>query len=346
MSSQRTIPVDLSQQARFEFDPASLAVHRQSELGSCGPGICSGVDRLNLRQVRGLFDRMQEELRRARLELRELRPLAGTGLMTHLIAHDLRNYLCAINANMEFMAEAKTLQEGSDELVEDARSAIRGMTDMLDSLLLFARTGEALQPRFTSLNVLLENAISLIRMHPDAQNVELVVEQVLGVKAFVDCKKLGRAVYNLLLNACQAAKRGIAPGRVALRLSEDQDSIRIQVEDNGPGVPNSIRHALYKPFVSTRTDSGTGLGLTIVECTAREHGGTVDLVESYPGRTVFTVQFPKTALQALAAGAFAAKRPKKSTTRHRRGEVRSGIQTLTEKGVDTARRDKPAHCRG
>jgi len=64
----------------------------------------------------------------------------------------------------------------------------------------------------------------------------------------------------------------------------------INVIDNGPGVPESIRQSLFEPFVSEGKQKGTGLGLTLAHCIALEHGGEVALISSHPGETIFQMK--------------------------------------------------------
>jgi signal transduction histidine kinase len=106
----------------------------------------------------------------------------------------------------------------------------------------------------------------------------------------------------LLLNACQASKACSPPKRVEIALWHDNSSIRIRVKDNGHGVPDCIRNVLFQSFVSTEKASGTGLGLTIAEQAAREHGGCLYLEESVPGKTIFVLQLPNLALEAPLTG--------------------------------------------
>ena len=72
-----------------------------------------------------------------------------------------------------------------------------------------------------------------------------------------DSRKLERALYNLLLNACEAAP--VLSGHVEVRATESEGSIIISVADNGPGIENSIRDRLFHPFVSYGKENGTGL---------------------------------------------------------------------------------------
>jgi signal transduction histidine kinase len=135
-----------------------------------------------------------------------------------------------------------------EELLEEVRAVIRDMTGMLDSLLLLAKTGQSLYPGWGSLNEVVEHAACMVRSHPDAGNVDVVIQNVAPVACWMDSTKLGSAVYNLLLNACQAARLGLVPRRVEVTLAEDQRLVHIRVIDSGRGVPASIRKTLFQPL--------------------------------------------------------------------------------------------------
>jgi signal transduction histidine kinase len=141
----------------------------------------------------------------------------------------------------------------------------------------------------------------MVRSHPAARDVRIVVTGLSSIEAWIDAKKLGRAVYNLLLNACQAASRGKDHPLVSISLEEDERNIRIKVVDNGPGVAESIRKTMFLPFVSEGKQSGVGLGLTLAQQIAQEHGGGIDLDETLEGCSVFIITLPKAALHALGA---------------------------------------------
>ena len=194
-------------------------------------------------------------------------------------------------------------QAEREELFLEVRAAVQGMTDLLDSLLLFTQTGRALHPAQESIDGVIQRAVSMARSHPAARDVRIVVTGLTSIEAWIDAKKLGRAVYNLLLNACQAARRGKAQPLVTLNVAEDNKSIRIEVADNGPGVSESIRKTMFLPFVSEGKESGVGLGLTLAQQIAQEHGGTIELKETPEGSSVFTITLPKAALHALGAAA-------------------------------------------
>jgi signal transduction histidine kinase len=253
-----------------------------------------------IRELSRAFERMRIQLRRSQKELLDSERLATIGRMASSISHDLRHYLSAMYANAEFMSDGNISQAEREELMLEVQTAVQGMTDLLESLLLFTQTGRALHPELESIALMIQRAASMVRSHPGSRDVKLTLTGLSSLEAWVDSKKLGRAVYNLLLNACQAAKRGSDPPRVTLSLYEDERSIGIRIADNGPGVPTSLRQKIFLPFVSEGRESGIGLGLTLAQQIAQEHGGGIDLDKTNEGETVFTINLPKASLQALA----------------------------------------------
>jgi signal transduction histidine kinase len=252
-----------------------------------------------IRELSRAFERMRVQLRRTQKELLDSERLATIGRMASSISHDLRHYLSAMYANAEFMSDGNISQPERQELMMEVQTAVQGMTDLLESLLLFTQTGRALHPEYESIALMLQRAVAMARSHPASRDVKITLKGLSSLEAWIDSKKLGRAVFNLVLNACQAAKRGKEVAAVTLSLLEDERSIRIRVADNGPGIPPSLRQKIFLPFVSEGRESGVGLGLTLAQQIAQEHGGSITLDESSEGDTVFTINLPKASLQAL-----------------------------------------------
>jgi len=165
---------------------------------------------------------------------------------------------------------------------------VKGTTDMLDSLLIFSRTGSALQRVPTTLSTLVGQAMALVKTHPDADRVTVLLDKTdADTTAAMDTKQVERAVYNLLLNACQSARESTGLREVRISLSAERKNVSVTIVDSGPGVPNGIRDSLFDPFVSEGKQKGTGLGLTLAWSVAREHDGVVRLVSSRAGETIF-----------------------------------------------------------
>lgn len=94
------------------------------------------------------------------------------------------------------------------------------------------------------------------------------------------------AVRNLAANALQASRGGAAPGTVLLRVIAEGDGVRVEVEDDGPGVPPEVLPRVFEPFFTTKdVGEGTGLGLSTALGIAERHRGDLR-IESEPGRGV------------------------------------------------------------
>jgi signal transduction histidine kinase len=214
------------------------------------------------------------------------------------IAHDIRHHLASIYCNVEFMSGPDICQTDREELLAEVRGTIHEMTDLLDSFLVSVRTEKTSHLKPKSMNLVIQRAVGMVRSHPDARECELMICEAPPLQARIDSQRLGTAIYNLLLNACQALKACSPPKRVEIALSQDDSSICIRVKDNGRGVPDCIRNVLFQPFVSADKVSGIGLGLAIAEEAARVHGGCLNLEQSIPGKTVFVLQLPNFVLDA------------------------------------------------
>jgi signal transduction histidine kinase len=135
----------------------------------------------------------------------------------------------------------------------------------------------------------------MVKNHPDAGHVLLraIYDDATGTAAVVDSKQMERAIYNLLLNACQAARGNSTVPHVTAAISASGESLTVTITDDGPGVSLAIRESLFEPFVSAGKQNGTGLGLTLAQCVAEEHGGSVQLASSRPGETVFILSIAR-----------------------------------------------------
>jgi signal transduction histidine kinase len=255
---------------------------------------------VEVRELSLAFDRMRGELKRTQAELIASDRLATIGRMASSVSHDLRHHLSAIYANAEFMSHPRAGAEERNELLIEVRDGVQGMTNLIESLLLFSQTGQILQMRYESITQLVERTVSSVHQHPECREVQILAADLPAVEAWVDGTKLGRALYNLILNACQAARNGNFRPVVEVSLTEEGGSVRIGISDNGRGVPATIRHTLFQPFVSAGKENGVGLGLTLAQHIAQEHGGEVHLEESVAGKTIFCVILNKSWLLAYS----------------------------------------------
>jgi signal transduction histidine kinase len=247
-------------------------------------------------ELTSAFDRMRASLLKTQQALLESEQLATIGRMASSISHDLRHALAAVVANSEFLCDGRLTSAQREELYQEVRSGVNQMTDLIDSLLEFARTRESLNPSYASVVESVQRAMQSVRLHPRHQGTLIEVNSNGQSTAWFDPRKLERALYNLLLNACEAAPS--SNGKVEVTIRRTPASIIIDVSDNGPGIAEPIRDKLFHPFVSFGKANGTGLGLTVVQKIVQDHGGTVLMERTRDGRTVFRIMIPGTAPQS------------------------------------------------
>ncbi len=207
------------------------------------------------------------------------------------LAHELRNPVNSARLQLEVLERRLQRDSDGDPKLVDAMTAIdqelERLARLLKEFLAFVRPSE---PSLADRNIveLLRGAIKAERPFADSRGVTIELVGAGSLIACVDASTLVQAVQNLVRNAVEAAASG---GRVTVRVSEDNDHIRVVVEDDGPGIPDAIRQRIYEPFFTTKP-SGTGLGLSIVHSIVASHGGTIDIQSTGRG-TRFELKLPR-----------------------------------------------------
>ena len=239
------------------------------------------------------LDLRNEPQRRAPRQLIEAERMSAVGRMACSISHDMRHSLTAIYANAEFLERDDICASVRADLLLEIQEAVLAMTERIDSLLQFGSNGLKRPLVHASVSMVVERAVAAVKFHPDGRNVSITVAQFTPAKTDIDALNLESAIYNLLLNACQAAARSTNVPEVKVDLTEVDERIYVTIWDNGPGIPASVRRTLFDPFVTAGKPNGTGLGLTLARRIAEEHGGSVRLEESNREWTVFTLSLTK-----------------------------------------------------
>ncbi len=225
---------------------------------------------------------MHAEVLSSQAKLIEGERQATIGRLASSISHDLRHYLSPIYANAEFLSSSTLSPAERTELLSEITESARGMTELLDAILTFSRTGIAVQLTPDSITAAVQRALTMMQPHPDARGVAIKVAGLAELAGRIDGKELQRAVYNLLLNACQAARRSSSSPAICITLQQEiaangEAVAAIRIRDNGEGVREEIALRLFEPFVSAGKESGIGLGLALVKRIVEAHGGSAGM---------------------------------------------------------------------
>jgi signal transduction histidine kinase len=237
------------------------------------------------------FSKMRDELKLSQQRMLAAERIEALGQAASSISHDLRHYLAAVVANAEFLYEADKLRMNKDEIYDEIQTASRQMLDLLDSLRELSREGAAISPVPANLDQTVRHAADAVLSMPDLRNRTVSISTCGEMDGIFDPTKIERAIFNLLLNACQATPQSL--GQVRVEIISSADSFGIRISDNGPGIPASIRGTLFDPFVSSGKPNGTGLGLAIVNKILHDHDGFVTVESTSERGTVFLVRLPR-----------------------------------------------------
>ena len=239
------------------------------------------------------FSKMRGELLASQQRRFATERIAAVGRAANSISHDLRHYLAAVVANAEFLYEAEKLKLNRDEIYEEIKTASEQMIDLLDSLRELAREESSIAPIPASLNQTLRRAVDAVRARPEMRNLEISISTAGDMDGVFDPKKIERAFFNLVLNACEATVP--SQGHVKIEICSAGESFEVRVSDNGAGIPPSILNTLFDPFISSGKPNGTGLGLAIVNKIVHDHGGLVTVEKTSETGTTFLVSLPRAA---------------------------------------------------
>ncbi len=249
------------------------------------------------RSVTAIFSDISDQTRLEALKLRNER-LEAVAELSASLAHEIKNPLASIRSSVEQLGGS--MQAGEDErflsqLVVRETDRLSGLlTEFLD----FSRVRVTKSTRLR-LDVLANSVAAMLRAHPDCASGSEIVVEAEEVALDGDEDLLHRVLFNLILNALQAA---VDTARIVVEVREANASevpagvgidcpVLLRVSDNGPGVPHELLTKLFEPFVSGRV-GGSGLGLAIVQRAVEAHNGVV-LVESTPqAGTTFLIFLP------------------------------------------------------
>jgi signal transduction histidine kinase len=239
------------------------------------------------------FAKMRGELLDSQRAQIETERIAALGRAASSISHDLRHYLAAVVANAEFLYEADELKLDKSEIYQEIKTASTQMTDLIDSLRELAHQRSTISPEPTDLEQVIRRAIEAVQARPEFRNRTVTLHANGELEGMFDPRKLERAFFNLVLNACEATPDG--ENRVVVDVQTRERSFEIRVSDQGAGVPENIRGRVFDPFVSSGKPNGTGLGLAIVSKIVGDHGGTVAVERTSQAGTVMLVRLPRVA---------------------------------------------------
>ncbi len=217
--------------------------------------------------------RRTEELRQKEQALLQSEKLASLGLLAAGVAHELNNPLTSIvmNANLlsEEVGEGSPLYTELRKIDADAGRCRR----IIEDLRAFARLRQV-EKVPGEVEAVVDQALSLVAHELSRRQIHVQRDLAPDLpKVAWDPGRMVQVLSNLLVNSAQAIGHG---GRVVIRGRRDNGWLRLEVQDDGAGIPAEHRTRVFDPFFTTKPE-GTGLGLSISHGIVNEHGGRIEV---------------------------------------------------------------------
>ncbi len=216
--------------------------------------------------------------------------LATLGELSAGLAHEIKNPLAGIKGAIDVIRDSMSPTDGHREILGDVIHEVDRIDKIVRDLLNYAKPKP---PSHSSINLpeMVQRIVTMTRTTSKNEALSIEVKQLTEIPPFTgDEIQLEQVLLNLLLNSQNAI---VSAGNIQVLLSyiNEEKAIHMEVNDDGPGIPEEAQKRIFQPFFTTRTD-GTGLGLAICHKNVQYHGGTIE-VHSQVGRgTTFVVTIP------------------------------------------------------
>ena len=249
--------------------------------------------------------RLDDQSRELYHQLLQAEKLAALGTTISGVAHELNNPLATILTSAERLAR-KSMDPELGRAFETILGEAERAAKIVRNLLTFARKRHTTRT-LVDLNQVVRDTLALRVYEQRLANVGTIDALAAGLPAvFADPHQLQQVLLNLMINAEQAMIGANGRGLLVLRSWQDadRDIVVLELNDDGPGVPEEAMPRIFDPFFTTKeVGQGTGLGLTVAYAIVQEHGGRIR-VQSSPGHGAsFFLELPTagTGVRAPAA---------------------------------------------
>ena len=264
-----------------------------------------------------------ERLKNTQSQLIQSEKMASLGELTAGIAHEIQNPLNFVNnfseVNTELIDELKKeLAVGNRQLAEEIADDVKANSEKINhhgkrageivkGMLQHSRTSSG-QKELTDINILADEYLRLAYHGLRAKDksfhakFETYLDPALP-KVNVVPQDIGRVILNLINNAFYAVNQranneqlttnNLYDPKVIVSTKRLETKIEIRIQDNGPGIPDSIKEKIFQPFFTTKpTGQGTGLGLSLSYDIVKAHGGTIEVDSTVGSGTIFSISIP------------------------------------------------------
>ncbi len=218
--------------------------------------------------------------------------LVNMGRMASSVAHEINNPMLAISNCVQVIKKVSDrdpdLYEEAMGLMESEIQRVRGITS---KLLSYHRwdSGELAQ---ANLHQALSESIEILKWGKKLEGVKITTDLIEDSIIYGSAGKLKQVFINFIINAVEAVEKGKGKIHLAILREQSGQYYEVHLTDNGPGIPAKIKNRLFEPFVSSKEESGVGLGLYVAHNIIKNHNGEIIHDSSYKDGARFIIKLP------------------------------------------------------
>jgi signal transduction histidine kinase/CheY-like chemotaxis protein len=241
--------------------------------------------------------KLDDEKRDIYHQLLQAEKMAALGQTVSGVAHELNNPLATILSWAERLSQRPGLDEpirrGLETILSESERAAR----IVRNLLTFARKRQTTRA-MVDVNQVVRETLALRSYEQRVTNIGVIDALAAGLpQVFADGHQMQQVLLNLIINAEQAMLSAHGRGVLVVRTwhDVDQECVVLEINDDGPGIPEDLQPKIFDPFFTTKeVGKGTGLGLTVAYAIVQEHGGRIRLESRPNSGASFYVELPVT----------------------------------------------------
>lgn len=254
--------------------------------------------------IEGQVRQRTEELIQVQKQLVQAEKLATVGTLAGGVAHEINNPLTAILTNAQMLlAGADTLDADTKESLQLIEEATQRCRTIVQKLMTYAKKPlESAEVSGANMLKVVKKVITFLIYQLEQENVKIVIKAkednypVMG-----NSNELEQVITNLVLNARDAIKSAKKSGSVQIALAQDDEWVKLQIKDDGRGIPKEILSRVFDPFFTTKEiGKGLGLGLSICHSIVERYNGLITVQSEENKGSVFMVQLPKAKVESIS----------------------------------------------
>ena len=229
-----------------------------------------------------------EKLERSQHLIIQAEKMAAAGRLTASIAHEINNPLQSVSNCLHLASRADLSSEDRTLYIDLAQNELERLMTIVQRVLTLYRPGaQDRQP--VDVDEIIRNVLLLVDQQLKNNRITVATElRASPVRVMAVGSHIQQVMLNLILNAMEAMPQG---GELFIESQRLKSELVVRVEDNGPGIPEDEREAIFEPFVSTK-ENGTGLGLTVSYGIVTAYGGSLEIIKGRGEGACFQILLP------------------------------------------------------